>query len=85
MEPSCSSTNLLNLGSTRSIRSTGSFSSPGSRDISAAVAVAHRKGGMAGVAASDDAAHAVDGVASPRADSACVAFVGSFDSDALCV
>src|SRR5260221_4849007 len=84
MEPSCSSTNLLNLGSTRSMRSTGRFPSPGSRDISAAVAVAHGNGCMAGIALSDDPAYAVVGVASPRGDSACVALVGCFDSDALC-
>jgi hypothetical protein len=78
MDPSCSSTNLFNLGSTRSMRSTGRFPSPGSRDISAAVAVVHGKGRMACIVPSDDPAYAVVGVASPRDNSVCVALVGCF-------
>ena len=61
------------------------FPSPGSRDISSAVAVAHGNGRTVGIAPLDDPTHAVGSVASPRDDAACVALVELFGSDALCV
>lgn len=75
MEPSCSSTNILKSGRTGSMSLSERFSSSGSHDISADIAVAHGKGCMVDFTASDDPACAVGSVASPRDDVACVAFV----------
>ena len=85
-EPSCSSTNILNLGRTASMRECGRPFSSGSRDtISADVAVAHEKGCVVGIVTPDDPPYVVGSVVSPRDNTALVALVALCGFNALCV